>query len=324
MAEIWAHADGPISLAGLGFGLQKRPNGNITTYEHVYKAERDPDAVINPLDTPVDQERDRWTLTATNRKLITYRFNEDPIVNTTTWAAIDAMRIFSDRSWDNTGFGSFGSGVGFLLERESTPLVRSLLGINATPVLPGYPGTAYTAALPTGEIPIYVIGFEVGNEFYHKLVLDITDLTTPKIRLIRTNADTGAETELTPAPVFPMTATTEPPFPGPGPSFLVPHWTPLIPRNNSECIYCLENFSSGHPLFPPGRIYRYTPKDGLVLVSPDQVGFFFGSDQFDHESAYRRKYVSTISDNVSADYGIAIAHPIPTADVARFVWAGHE
>ena len=61
-----------------------------------------------------------------------------------------------------------------------------------------------------------------------------------------------------------------------------------------------------------------------MLVSPDQVGFFFGSDQFDHESAYRRKYVSTISDNVSADYGIAIAHPIPTADVARFVWAGHE
>jgi hypothetical protein len=211
-----------------------------------------------------------------------------------------------------------------LLEAESTVLLRSLLGNNATPTLPGYPGTAYTAALPTGEIPIYVIGFEVGNEFYHKLVLDITDLTTPKIRLIRTNADTGAETELTLAPVFPMTATTELPSPGPGPSVLVPHWTPLIPRNNSECIYCLENFSSGHPLFPPGRIYRYTPKDGLVLVSPDQVGFFFGSGQFDHESAYRRKYVSTISDNVSADYGIAIAHPIPDADVARFVWAGHE
>jgi hypothetical protein len=315
MAEVWAHVDGEYELFGGPPGVYvKRSTGDVTTYEHVYKAERDPDAVVNPADTPLEQERDRWTLTATNRKAITYRYSDTS--PTDLWAAIDKMRILSRPgvNWEGIAVPTDQ------LESESNALfTRALLGnFAASPLV-----TPYTFPLPSGEIPIYVIGFEAGNEYYHKLVLDLSTPLTPAIRLIRTNAETGAESELTIPPVFPMTAAYEPN--PPGDPVLVQYWTPLIPKHNAECIYCLENVGTGHPSFTTGEVYRYTPKDGLTFVQADRTSpFFEATEQFDHESAYRRKFVSANADNVAADYGITLTYTIPSLDRARFVWAGHE
>ena len=323
LATCWAHAHGRYFVGG--FGLIKLSSGDVTTYEHVFKFVRNPLAGV-PTDPLEQQERNKWTVTKSQRFIQSYRCAPSSVpdgeANKVLFRNFNNTRMYGVVNMSFEGVAGFGFFPGQVLEKTfvHNNVRCALRCLAATFGL----DPEYLEGLPSGRIPFFIIGFE-DDVFYHKLVLDLSG-GTPAIRLVRTNAETGAEADLTNA-VFPILLFTYTPSMGPAPDPL-PLWQPfypVVPRGNNECIYIYEA-PPVEALAPWGPVRRYTPKGGLETVHPGPGPPITGNGIWEHESAYRHKYIGTWGSNVAA-YGVAPAPTFPIAATPTefdFVWAGHE